>query len=131
MAYGLDGDTLCVDGAQIGVFEDTDEVSLNGFLESTDGGRLEAEIWLKVLGNLTNEALEWQLADQELSRLLVPTNLTESDSPGFISVGLLDTSGGRGGPADGLGRKSLTGGFAAGGFIWVDISRDIPRWCRD
>ena len=35
---GLDGDTLGVDGAQVGIFEEGDEVGLNGLLKSTDGG---------------------------------------------------------------------------------------------
>jgi histone H3 len=51
---GLDGDTLGVDGAQVGVLEEGDEVRLDGLLESTDGGGLEAEIGLEVLGDLTN-----------------------------------------------------------------------------
>ena len=33
-----DGDALGVDGAQVGVFEQRDEVGLDGFLESTNGG---------------------------------------------------------------------------------------------
>lgn len=77
---GLDGNTLGVDGAQVGVLKEGDEVSLNGLLESADGGRLEAEIGLEVLGDLTDQTLEGELADQELSRLLVTTDLTESDS---------------------------------------------------
>jgi hypothetical protein len=52
--YRLDGDTLGVDGAQVGVLEEGDEVRLNGFLEGADGRRLEAEVRLEVLGNLTN-----------------------------------------------------------------------------
>lgn len=91
--YALDGDTLSVDGAQVGVLEERDEVGLNGLLESADGGRLEAEIRLEVLGDLTDETLEGKLSDEELSGLLVPTDLTESDSSGLVSVGLLDTSG--------------------------------------
>ena len=51
---GLDGDTLGVDGAQVGVLEEGDEVRLDGLLESTDGGGLEAEVALEVLGNLTD-----------------------------------------------------------------------------
>ena len=51
---GLDGDTLGVDGAQVGVLEEGDEVRLDGLLESTDGGGLESEIGLEVLGNLTD-----------------------------------------------------------------------------
>jgi len=68
-----------VDGAKVGVLEERDEVSLDGLLKSTDGGRLEAEIALEVLGNLTNETLEGKLADQKLGGLLVAANLTESD----------------------------------------------------
>ena len=67
MTYGLNGDTLGVDGTQVGVLKEGDEVGLNGLLESADGGRLEAEVRLEVLGNLTDETLEWQLADQKLS----------------------------------------------------------------
>jgi hypothetical protein len=51
---GLDGDTLGVDGAQVGVLEERDEVRLDGLLKSTDGGGLEAKIALEVLGNLTD-----------------------------------------------------------------------------
>jgi len=35
---GLDGDTLGVDGAQVGIFKEGDEVGLNGLLKSTNGG---------------------------------------------------------------------------------------------
>lgn len=68
-----------MDGAKVGVLEEGDEVSLNRLLESADGRRLEAEIGLEVLGNLTDQTLEWELADQELSGLLIATDLTESD----------------------------------------------------
>ena len=77
--FGLDGDTLGVDGAQIGIFKEGDEVCLDGFLEGTDGGRLEAEVGLEVLCDFTDQTLEGELADQELGRLLVATDLTKSD----------------------------------------------------
>ena len=75
----LDGDTLGVDGAQVGVLEEGDEVGLDGLLKSANGRALEAQVALEVLGDLTDETLEGQLADQELSALLVATNLTERD----------------------------------------------------
>jgi hypothetical protein len=75
----LDGDTLGVDGAEVGIFEEGDEVCLNGLLKGADGRALEAEVALEVLGDLTDETLEGELADQELGRLLVATDLTESD----------------------------------------------------
>ena len=84
-----------MDGSQVGILEEANKVSLSGLLESEDGGRLEAEIGLEVLGNLTNKALERQLADEELSRLLVLTDLTESDGTGPVSVRLLHSSSGR------------------------------------
>jgi histone H3 len=55
---GLDGDTLGVDGAQVGVLEEGDEVRLDRLLEGADGGRLEAEIALEVLSDFTD--LEWK-----------------------------------------------------------------------
>ncbi len=113
---GHDGDTLGVDGTQVGVFKETDEVGLGGFLEGHDGGRLEAEVSFEVLSNLPDQTLEGQLADEELSRLLVATDLTESDCAWAISVGLLDTSGGWGRLAGSLGGELLPGSLASGGL---------------
>ena len=69
-----------MNSAQVGIFEERDQVSLDGFLESTDGRALEAKIRFEVLSDFTNKALEGQLADQKLSGLLVATDLTKSDS---------------------------------------------------
>ena len=44
--FWLDGDTLGVDGGEVGVLEEGDEVCLSGLLEGHDGGGLEAEIGL-------------------------------------------------------------------------------------
>ncbi len=68
-----------MDSAKVGILKEGDEVGLNGLLEGTDGGGLEAEIGLEVLSNFADQALERQLADQKLGRLLVTANLTESD----------------------------------------------------
>lgn len=54
MTYRLDSDTLGVDGAQVGVLEEGDEVGLDRLLQGADGGRLEAEVGLEVLGDLTD-----------------------------------------------------------------------------
>jgi hypothetical protein len=121
----LDGDTLGMDGAQVGILKEGDEVGLNRLLESADGGGLEAKVRLEVLGNLTDETLERKLADQKLSGLLVPTDLTESDSSWLISVGLLDTSGRWGGLSGSLGSKLLARGLASSGFTYGCISRNV------
>ena len=111
---GHNGDTLGVDSAQVGVFEETDQVSLGGFLESHDGGALETQVGLEVLSDLTDQPLEGQLADQKLSGLLVTTDLTESDGTGPVTMGLLDSTGGGGALTGGLGGQLFAGGFASG-----------------
>ena len=118
--YGLDGDTLGMDGAQVGVFEERHEIRLNRLLEGTDGGRLESEIGLEVLGNLANKTLEGELADEKLRRLLVATNLTKSDGTRLVAVGLLHTTGGGGRLASSLGGELLPGGLATSGFAGTE-----------
>jgi len=111
-----DGDSLGVDGAQVGVLEETDQVSLGGLLQSHDGGRLESEIGLEVLGDFTDQSLEGQLADQQLGRLLVSTDLTKSDGTGTVAVRLLHATGSGGGLAGSLGGQLLSGSLATSGL---------------
>ena len=61
---GHDGHTLGVDGAEVSVLEKANEVSLRSLLEGGDGRALEAEIRLEILGDLTNEPLEGELAKE-------------------------------------------------------------------
>ena len=113
---GHDGHTLGVDGAQVGVLEETDQVSFAGFLQSHDGGRLEAQIGLEVLGDFANQALERQLADEKLSALLVATDLTKSHGSRPVTMRLLHSSGGRRTLASGLRGKLLAWSFASSRF---------------
>lgn len=82
-------------------------------MQGADCRGLEAEIALEILCNLTDlsasmsashstrctitcrayQALEGELANQQLSRLLVPANLTKGDGAGLVAVRLLDTTG--------------------------------------
>ena len=89
-----DGDTLGMDGTQVGVLKQTNQISLTGFLESHDSRALESQVSLEVLGNFSHQTLEGQLADEELSGLLVSSDLTESNSSWPVSVGLLNSSSG-------------------------------------
>ena len=113
---GHDGDALGVDGAQVGVLEEPDEVRLGRLLQREDGVRLEAQVRLEVLRDLAHEALERELADQQLGGLLVTPDLTESDGSRAVPVGLLDAAGGGGGLARRLGGELLPGGLASGGL---------------
>ena len=103
---GHDGHTLGVDGSQVGVLKQSNQVGLRGFLEGQHGRALEAEVGLEVLGNLTNQSLEGELADQELSGLLVLTDLTKSHGSGSVPVGLLHSSGSWSGLASGCTRNT-------------------------
>ena len=113
---GHDGNTLGVDGAQVGVLEKANKVSFSGFLKGQDGRSLETKIRLEVLGDLTNKTLEGQLADEKVGGLLVPTDLTKSDGSWAVTVGLLDTSGGWGRLTSCLGGELLTRSLSSSGF---------------
>ncbi|CAH3136346.1 unnamed protein product, partial [Pocillopora meandrina] len=69
---GHDGDTLGVDGAQVGVFKQSDKVSLASFLKSHHSRALETQIGLEILGDFSHKTLEGQLADQQLGFLTPP-----------------------------------------------------------
>ena len=113
---GHDGHSLGVDGAEVGVLEEGDEVGLGGFLERDDGGSLESEVVLEILGDLADESLERQLADEQLRGLLVAADLAEGDGPGPVPVRLLDSAGRRRALAGGLGGELLARGLASGGL---------------
>ena len=55
---GHDGDALGVDGAQVGVLEQANQVGLARLLQRQDGAALEAQVGLEVLGDLADKAAE-------------------------------------------------------------------------
>ena len=125
---GHDGHTLGVNGSQVGVLEEAHEVSLGGLLQGEHGGALEAQVGLEVLGDLTDQALEGQLADEELRALLVAADLTQGDRPGAVTVGLLHAAGGGRGLAGGLGGELLAGGLATGGLTGSLLGASHYEW---
>ena len=50
-----------MDGAEVGVLEKTDHVSLGGLLEGKDSRGLESEVVSELRGDLSDETLEGQL----------------------------------------------------------------------
>ena len=68
-----------MDGAEVGVLEETNQVGLASLLKSHHSRALEPQVSLEVLGNLTDETLERQLADEQFSRLLVPERRKDLD----------------------------------------------------
>ena len=111
-----DGNTLCMDSTQVGIFEKTNKVCLSSFLKGKNSRSLETKIGLEILSDLTHKTLEWQLADKKVSGLLVTTDLTKSNSSWAVTVRLLHTSSCWGGFTCCLGGKLLTRSFSSGGF---------------
>ena len=113
---GHDGDTFGVDGAQVGVLEKPDKVSLTGLLESQDSWALESQVSLEVLGNFTHQTLEWQFPDQQLGALLVTSDFTESDGSRPVSVWFLHSTSGWRTLTSGLGSQLLSWSLSSGRF---------------
>ena len=114
---GHDGNSLGVDSAEVGVLEESDHVSLSGLLESEDGGGLESEVSLEIVGDFSNESLEGEFSNEELSRFLESSDLSEGDGTGLEAVRSLDTGGGDGSRGFALGRlvgNGLSGGLGGG-----------------
>ena len=105
-----------MDGAEVGVLEETDEVGLGCLLQGHDSVAVEAEILLELLGDLPNETLEGELADEELGGLLVAADLAKSDGARAVLVGLLDSANGWGGLACSTGSELLAWGLASRGL---------------
>lgn len=59
-----------MDGAEVGILEKSDEVSLGSLLEGEDGLALESDVGLDVTGEALNDSLERQLSNEEVSLTL-------------------------------------------------------------
>ena len=105
-----------MDRAQVGVLEEADQVCLGGLLQGNDSRRLEAQVGLEVLGDLADQALEGQLADQQLGRLLVAADLAERNGARAVAVGLPGAAGGGGGLARRVYGELLAGRLSSGGL---------------
>ena len=111
-----DGHTLGMDGAKVGIFEETNYICLGSFLQSANGSRLESEVLAKILSDFTNKTLEWELSDQELGPLLIFTDFTKSNGSWSVSLWFLDSTRCWGRPASGLGGQLPSWSFATGGL---------------
>ena len=113
---GHNGDTLGVDGAQVGVLKQTNQVGLGCLLQSHNSRALESQVGLEILSDFSHQTLEGELADEELSALLVTTDFSESDGTWAVTMGLLDTSGGWGTLTSSLGSQLFTRSLSSGGL---------------
>ena len=78
-----------MNGTQVSILKEADKVCFRCFLKSKHSSGLETQICLEILRNLTDETLERSLADEEISRLLVTTDLTKSYSSWTVAVRFL------------------------------------------
>jgi hypothetical protein len=96
---GHDCDTASVNRAETRVGEQVDHVCFGGLLDGEDSCGLEAESILAVDGDLTDEALEREFAEEHLCALLELADLTESHCAGAEAERALDTAAGSLGPS--------------------------------
>ena len=118
-----------MDGAQVGVLEQTDQVGLASFLQGHDDRGLELKVSLEVLGDFSDKTLEGQLADEQLCGFLVPPDLSQAHGSGPVPVGLLDTSGSRGALAGSLGGELLARSLTSSGFM-CSLLRTCQSYCK-
>ena len=109
---GHDRNSFGVDRAQVSVFEQTDQVALASFLQGHDSGALESEVGLEVLSDFTDKSLEGQLSDQQLSWLLVSSDLSQGNCSWSVSVRFLHTTSWRRTLSCCLGCQLLSGSFS-------------------
>ncbi len=75
-----------MDGKQVGVHEEIDEIVLRCLLQRLYGAVLEAELRAKVQRNLANQALKWELADEAVGGLLVLADLAKGDGTRLVAA---------------------------------------------
>ena len=137
-----DGDPLSVDGAQICIFEKTNQVCFRSFLQSSNSCRLESQVSFEILCNFTNQSLEGQFSNKQLSGLLVSPNFTESYCTRPVPVWLFHTSSWWCRFSSCLGGQLLPGSLTTGGFScsllgtghnsnWICNECRFKRWAID
>ena len=84
-----DGNSLGVDGAEVGVLEESNHVGLSSLLKGKDGGGLESKVGLEVGSDFSDESLERKLSDEEFSGFLILSDHSEGDGTWSESVSFL------------------------------------------
>ncbi len=90
--FGHNRDPVGMNGAEIGVLKEAHQVSFRGFLWCQKSSALETKVVLQFSGGFPHQALEGQLANQEISRFLVLANFLYGHGAGAPAVGLFHCS---------------------------------------
>ena len=88
---GHDGDALAMDGTEVAVLEQADEMCLRGLLQGQNGSalptvRLPGHVGL----DLADESSEREAADQQIGRVLIGSDLLQS----LLACGGVNNTGG-------------------------------------
>uniref|UniRef100_A0A7N0ZUQ6 Uncharacterized protein n=1 Tax=Kalanchoe fedtschenkoi TaxID=63787 RepID=A0A7N0ZUQ6_KALFE len=105
-----------MNGAQIGILKESNQVRLSGLLQRGHGAALKPQIRLEILRDLTHQPLERKLADEKLGALLVLPDLPEGHGSGPEPVRLLHAAGGGSGLPGCLGGQLLPRSLSSGGL---------------
>lgn len=62
-----DGHSLGMNGTQVGVFKERDEISFSGFLEGEHCRRLESKFLFPFMGDFSDHSLERELSNKKIS----------------------------------------------------------------
>jgi len=83
-----DGDPPCVDRAQVGVLEKSDQISLRCLLQRKHCLNLEPQVDFVVLGDLSDQPLEGQLSQEQVRCLLIFPDLSQGEGswPEFVCL---------------------------------------------
>ena len=80
-----DGHSLGVDAAQVGILENSDQVSLGGFLESDESLSLASKGVIDLHADGSDDSLEGGSWKEEVGRLLVSLDLPKGDGTWLVS----------------------------------------------
>ena len=111
-----DGHSFRVNGRQIGVFKEWDDVSFRRLLQSEDCSALETEVILELSRYLTDQSLEREFPDQEVRWFLVSSNFSECNGSGAETVRFLDATSGWSWFPCRFRRQLLSRGLSSSGF---------------
>jgi hypothetical protein len=74
---GHDVNMLGMNGTQVCILKHANKVSLRSLLEGKYSCALETQVAIEILSNLSYQTLEWRLANQKVSQLLVFLDLSK------------------------------------------------------
>lgn len=109
---GHNSNTFGMNSTQIRVFKQSYEMGFGRMLQGKHGRTLKSQVTVNMHRNLTDQPLERELANEQISRLLVSADFAKGHSSGSITVGLLDPT--RRWTVSNFGRQQLSRGLPSG-----------------